>query len=63
MIKITEFIMYISPYGILALVANMVGTLGTDVLAEVGRFYSCRLYRYNNCSRRSLSINHKISGS
>lgn len=38
MIKITEFIMYISPYGILALVANMVGTLGTDVLAEVGRF-------------------------
>jgi Na+/H+-dicarboxylate symporter len=38
MIKITEFVMYISPYGILALVANMVGTLGTDVLAEVGRF-------------------------
>ena len=38
MIKITEFIMYISPFGILALVANMVGTLGTDVLAEVGRF-------------------------
>jgi Na+/H+-dicarboxylate symporter len=38
MIKITEFVMYISPYGILALVANMVGTLGTDVLSEVGRF-------------------------
>lgn len=38
MIKITEFIMYISPYGILALVANMVGTLGTDLLAEVGLF-------------------------
>ena len=38
MIKITEFIMYISPYGILALVATMVGTLGTDLLAEVGLF-------------------------
>lgn len=38
MIKITEFIMYLSPIGILALVANMVGTLGTDLLKEVGRF-------------------------
>lgn len=38
MIKITEFVMYISPYGILALVADMIGTLGTDVLAEVGLF-------------------------
>lgn len=38
MIKITEFIMYISPYGILALVADMIGTLGTDMLAEVGLF-------------------------
>ncbi|WP_066383299.1 dicarboxylate/amino acid:cation symporter [Neobacillus mesonae] len=38
MIKITEFVMYISPYGILALVANMTGTLGSKMLAEVGRF-------------------------
>ncbi|BDH63025.1 proton/glutamate symporter [Lysinibacillus sp. PLM2] len=38
MIKITEFLMYLSPYGILALVANMTGTLGTDLLAEVGIF-------------------------
>lgn len=38
MIKIKEFIMYLSPIGILALVANMVGTLGTDLLKEVGRF-------------------------
>lgn len=38
MIKITEFLMYLSPYGILALVANMIGTLGTDLLAEVGIF-------------------------
>lgn len=38
MIKITEFVMYISPYGILALVANMTGTLGSKMLAEVGLF-------------------------
>lgn len=38
MIKITEFIMYVAPYGILALVANMTGTLGSKMLAEVGRF-------------------------
>ncbi|KAB2329758.1 dicarboxylate/amino acid:cation symporter [Cytobacillus depressus] len=38
MIKITEFVMYIAPYGILALVANMTGTLGSKMLAEVGRF-------------------------
>ena len=38
MIKITEGLMYFSPYGILALVANMTGTLGTDLLAEVGLF-------------------------
>jgi len=38
MIKITEGLMLFSPYGILALVANMTGTLGTDLLAEVGLF-------------------------
>ena len=38
MIKITEFVMKTAPYGILALIANMVGTLGTKMLSEVGRF-------------------------
>ena len=38
MIKITEFIMELAPYGILALIANMVGTLGSKMLSEVGRF-------------------------
>jgi Na+/H+-dicarboxylate symporter len=38
MITITEFVMKTAPYGILALVANMVASLGTDMLAEVGRF-------------------------
>lgn len=38
MIKITEFVMKTAPYGILALVANMVASLGTQMLAEVARF-------------------------
>lgn len=38
MIKITEFVMKTAPYGILALIANMVGTMGSDILTEVGRF-------------------------
>jgi len=38
MITITEFVMKTAPYGILALVANMVASLGTEMLAEVGRF-------------------------
>lgn len=38
MIKVTDFVMKLAPYGILALIANMVGTLGTDLLAEVSRF-------------------------
>lgn len=38
MIKITEFVMKTAPYGILALIANMAGTLGTEILSEVGRF-------------------------
>ncbi|MCP4710045.1 MAG: dicarboxylate/amino acid:cation symporter [Planctomycetes bacterium] len=35
MIKVTEFVMLLAPYGILALVANMVATLGADMLTEV----------------------------
>ena len=38
MIKITEFVMKTAPYGILALVANMVASMGKKMLAEVGRF-------------------------
>lgn len=38
MIKITGFIMELAPYGILALIANMTGTLGSEMLSEVGRF-------------------------
>jgi len=38
MIKVTEFVMLLAPYGILALVANMVATLGAEMLSEVVRF-------------------------
>jgi Na+/H+-dicarboxylate symporter len=38
MIKITEFVMKTAPYGIAALVADMVASLGSKMLAEVGRF-------------------------
>jgi len=38
MIVVTELVMKFSPYGILALVANLVGSLGTKMLVEVGRF-------------------------
>jgi len=38
MIRITEFVMKVAPYGILALVANMVASMGIDMLREVGRF-------------------------
>lgn len=38
MIKITDFVMGFAPYGILALVADMVSTLGAKMLAAVGRF-------------------------
>jgi len=38
MITITEFVMKTAPYGILALVANMVASLGTEMLTEVARF-------------------------
>ena len=38
MITITEFVMKLAPYGILALVACMVASLGVDMLAAVVRF-------------------------
>jgi len=38
MIRITEFVMKVAPYGILALVANMTASLKVDMLAEVGKF-------------------------
>ncbi len=38
MITVTEFVMKTAPYGILALVANMVATLGAEMLTEVARF-------------------------
>jgi len=38
MIRITEFVMKVAPYGILALVANMVASMGFEMLREVGRF-------------------------
>jgi len=38
MIKVTDLVMKISPFGILALVADMVGTFETKLLADVARF-------------------------
>ena len=38
MIKITDFVMKLAPYGILALIANLVGELGVEMLTEVSRF-------------------------
>lgn len=38
MIKITDFVMGFAPYGILALVADMVSSLGSKMLAAVGKF-------------------------
>ena len=38
MIRMTECVMKVAPYGILALVANMIASLGLDMLREVGRF-------------------------
>lgn len=37
-IRLTEMVMELSPYGIFALVANMVGTLGNKMLAAVAKF-------------------------
>lgn len=38
MIKMTDLVMAVSPYGILALVANMTATLGSAMLLEVVKF-------------------------
>lgn len=38
MIKITELVMEFSPYGILALIVQMVNSLSVSTLAEVGKF-------------------------
>jgi Na+/H+-dicarboxylate symporter len=38
MIMITNFVIKVAPYGILALVANMVASIGFDMLREIGRF-------------------------
>jgi len=38
MIRMTEMVMEVAPYGIFALVADMVGTLGSKMLAAVGKF-------------------------
>jgi Na+/H+-dicarboxylate symporter len=38
MLRVTHFVMHIAPYGILALVANLVATLGASMLADVGKF-------------------------
>ena len=37
-IKITELVMEVAPYGIFALVANMVGTLGSKMLSAAAKF-------------------------
>lgn len=38
MIKIAEIVISFAPYGIMALIANVVGTLGLDILIEVGKY-------------------------
>ncbi|ANU24132.1 dicarboxylate/amino acid:cation symporter [Planococcus donghaensis] len=38
MLKMTNFIILLAPYGILALLANLVGTFGSDMLAAVVKF-------------------------
>lgn len=38
MIKIAEIVINFAPYGIMALIANIIGTLGLDMLIEVGRY-------------------------
>ncbi len=43
MIKITEYVMKTAPYGIMALVANMVANLGSRMLAELARFVAADL--------------------
>ncbi len=43
MIKITNFVMWVAPYGILALVADMVASLGARMLGELARFVAADL--------------------
>ena len=38
MLRVTQFVMKVAPYGILALVANLVASVGLDVLTHVGKF-------------------------
>lgn len=38
MIKIAEMVINLAPYGIMALIANIVGTVGVEMLIEVGRY-------------------------
>lgn len=38
MLRVTQFVMRIAPYGILALVASLVASVGVDVLTDVGKF-------------------------
>lgn len=38
MLKMTEFVIQLAPYGIFALLANLVGSFGTDMLSAVASF-------------------------
>lgn len=38
MLKLTEYVILLAPYGIFALLANLVGTFGSDLLADVAMF-------------------------
>src|SRR5699024_7654947 len=38
MIKMTEFVIQLAPYGILALMTNLVGTFGSNMLSAVASF-------------------------
>jgi Na+/H+-dicarboxylate symporter len=38
MLKFTEFVILLAPYGVFALMANLVGTFGSDMLGEVAWF-------------------------
>ena len=38
MLRVTQFVMRIAPYGILALVASLVASVGVDMLTDVGKF-------------------------
>jgi len=43
MIKVTDLVMQVSPYGILALVANMVGTMEVRILKDMARFVGANI--------------------